>query len=163
VSRFGVGVALFLVAGGAFWLGRKTAPGPTAPDMTEGLRQELQDLRAGVAGLRGAVAALSRQSSLAAAALPSPAARPAGIPPGSESGRAPREEVKKPRDERVWREAETLLDGAIARGAWTRRDEERLKEMRMEAPETDWTPFMQRLSASLNDGLLKPPPRDNGE
>jgi hypothetical protein len=64
-------------------------------------------------------------------------------------------------DEARLGQAQAMLDQATGRGQWTRRDEDLLRQLRLEAPDTDWVPFMQRLGAALNDGKLRPPPMES--
>lgn len=155
-------VAAVLIAGMGYFFGHRSGLAE-ATRHTDGLRHEIADLRSamvetsrqvmlmsmaaaqashGPAGGRATEATVSTASA-APVADPAPSAGP---PKVTET------------DRKLAQEAAVLIDQAMTRGAWTRFDEERFRQMRAEPSNVDWLPIMRRLSTALNDGRLKPPP-----
>ena len=147
---------------GSFWLGHAVAT-RTAPRALPEQREDLQQMRASIDSLTRSVSLLAvvqpRTVTVDHAIPSAPPALPAAQAMEAsdhvaEGSPAP---ARRQDEERLMR-AQTVLDVATQRGAWTRHDEDVLRELRVESPDTDWVPFMQKLAASLNDGKLRPPP-----
>jgi hypothetical protein len=151
---FAATVAGALAAGGFFaghtWSTR---------DVSSSLHAQAKQLEE----LRGAVDELSRSLSLLAMIRPSSTPSPSP-PPDVAAAPAPPREVTpapaapaepRPEEQASLHRAEGMFADATSRGRWTRQDEEALQQIRSEAPDADWLPFMQKLASAINAGRLR--------
>jgi hypothetical protein len=159
MPRYLFAAMVVLAVAASFWCGRLTAGGTTQPPLGErpaDLRRELSALKEEIAALRIAVtfsAATGQQRAEPCAPSPEPPnLAPRVVEAPDVVDEAPPEAEQ---DQASLRAGEQLVAASLAHGTWTHREVASFRELTRNAPEVNWGPLRQQVSAAINSGRLQ--------
>jgi len=168
VRRYLLVGVLSLFICGAFFLGRFTgghrAVVDSRDDAQADLRQDVAEMKASLAGIQRAVAGLgmrlasSPPGGASTTTSAPPVCPPAVVAHDDDSDPESAAHVARARGDQHFRQGESLVAAAMARGTWTSKEIEAFRSLHREAPGPEWIFLMQQIDAAINAGTLHPDP-----